>query len=136
MLDLASMTNDDFCTPITPSPSRAAAQIVIDESGMVFLSHKLALKFSKRPVQLRLDKTRTAIQISYAESDTDPLSIIFPKSGRKSLPNASELLRKERIALPAVFCSYEPLDGEIWRGAYAENPTTSSPSASQTKKKK
>lgn len=136
MLDLASMTNEDFCTPITPPVSRTAAQIVIDESGMVSLSSKLALKFSKKPVQLRFNKDRTAIQISYAESGADPLSIIFPKSGRKPLPSAQELLKQKRITFPAVFRSYEPLDGEKWRGAHMVNPTISSPTTSPAKKRK
>lgn len=136
MLDLASMTNEDFCTPVTPPVPQTSARIVVDEFGMVSLSNNLALAFSKKPVQLRFNKDRTAIQISHAESATDPFCIVFPKSGRKLLPNAQELLKQKQIAFPAIFRSCEPPDGEVWRGAYVPNPTTSSRPASPAKKKK
>lgn len=136
MLDLASMTNEDFCTPITPPVTRASSQIVIDASGTVSLSSKLAEKFSKKPVHLRFNENRTAIQISYAGTEADPLSIVFPKSGRKLLPSAQALLKQKRIALPAIFRSYEPLDSDKWRGAHMQNPTPSSSPTSHSKKKK
>lgn len=84
MLDLASMTNEVFCTPVTPPVPQTSARIVVDEFGMVSLSNNLALAFSKKPVQLRFNKDRTSIQISHVESATDPFLHRFPKKWSKT----------------------------------------------------
>ena len=108
MLDLKNITDEEFSILVTPSAPQAAMYV------------KVAEKLTKMPVQIRFNKDCTAIQICVAGSGD---SVTFPKSGRKTVPNAAKILRENRIQFPAIF------NGEIcgenvkWRGALQVNPT-------------
>lgn len=120
MLDLKNMTDEEFSILVTPSAPQAAMYVKIEETGSVLLSSKVAEKMAKMPVQIRFNKDCTAIQICAAGSGD---SVTFPKSGRKTVPNAAKIHRENRIQFPAIF------NGEIcgenvkWRGALQVNPT-------------
>lgn len=136
MLDLKNMSDEEFCIVVTPPVTRVAMQITIDESGNVSLSGKLAEQFSKKPVQIRFTKEGTAIQISCSKDKADTYDIVFPKSGRKMIPSAKEILKQNRIAFLVVFSSYDMPESGKWRGARQENPTPKPSACSRNTKKK
>lgn len=116
MLNLAAMSDEEFCVPVRPPVPQTPARVVINEKGLVSLNGKLAEKFANRPVRLCFNQAGTAIQIACTRKK-DPLNIVFPKNGRKRLPDARELLMEKRIAFPAIFTNEAPTGGEVWRGA-------------------
>lgn len=120
MLDLKSMPDEEFSILVTPSASRAVMYVRVEENGSVLLSSKVAEKLAKVPVQLRFNKDCTAIQISAAGCES---SMTFPKSGRKTVPNAAKILKENKIPFPVVFRG--DLCGETakWRGKRQVNPT-------------
>lgn len=134
MLDLKSMSDEEFTILITPSVPQAAMYVKVEESGKILLCSKIAEKIAKKSVQIRFNQSYTAIQIS--ESTTKENIVIFPKSGRKTVPNAAEMLKKNKVPLPAVFQGYFCTEFEKWRGERQQNPITkSSPTTRGTKKK-
>lgn len=100
MLDLKNITDEEFSILVTPSAPQAAMYVKVEETGSVLLSSKVAEKLTKMPVQIRFNKDCTAIQICVAGSGD---SVTFPKSGRKTVPNAAKILRENRIQFPAIF---------------------------------
>lgn len=136
MLDLRNMSDEEFCVVVTPPVTRVAMQVTIDESGNVSLSGKLAEQFSKKPVQIRFNKEGTAIQITCSKNKADTTDIVFPKSGRKTIPSAKEILKQNRITFPVVFSSYDVPENEKWRGARQENPILKPSAGSRNTKKK
>ena len=135
MLDLRNMTDEEFSIIVTPSTPQTAMQITINESGKVAMSGKLAQKFSKKPVQLRFNRDFSAIQLEESPENEEYNSITFPKNGRKTIANATELLKENRIPLPAVFQGY-CLNDTKWRGERQQNPTMKSSSSTRNAKKK
>lgn len=135
MLDLRSMSDEEFTIVVTPSVPQAATHITIDESGKVLLSSKIAEKFAKKPVQLRFNKDFTAIQLAQLSAETDSGCIVFPKSGRKTLEDATALLKQNRIPFPAVYQGY-CLEPGKWRGERQQNPTAKSSASTRNTKKK
>lgn len=134
MLDLRSMSDEDFTVFVTPSAPQATMRVTVEESGKVLLSSKVAEKFSKIPVRIQFNRDYTAIQISQAIDGED--SIVFPKNGRKGGLNASELLRKSNIPLPAVFRGCFCNEPNKWRGERQQNPISRpSPTIRTTSKK-
>ena len=101
MLDLRSMSDEEFSVLVTPSVPQAAMYVRVEESGKILLSSKVAEKVAKTPVHIRFNKDYTAVQISKA--DMQEKSILFPKNGRKTVPDAAEILKRNHIPLPAVF---------------------------------
>lgn len=87
MLDLKNITDEEFSILVTPSAPQAAMYVKVEETGSVLLSSKVAEKLTKMPVQIRFNKDCTAIQICVAGSGD---SVTFPKSGRKTVPNAAK----------------------------------------------
>lgn len=135
MLDLRSMSDEEFAIVVTPSAPQTATHITIDESGKVLLSSKVAEQFAKKSVQLRFNKDFTAIQLAQLSAEADLNSIVFPKNGRKTLWNATELLKKNHIPLPAVYQGY-CLESGKWRGERQQNPTVKSSASTRNTKKK
>ena len=134
MLDLSSMSDEEFTVLVTPSVPQAAMYVTVEESGKVYLSSKVAEKVAKTPVHIRFNRDYTAIQISKA--DAQEKSILFPKNGRKSIPDAAGILKRNHIPLPAVFQGYFCTEFEKWRGERQPNPTAKpSPTIRNTKKK-
>lgn len=120
MLDLKNMSDEEFSILVTPSAPQAAMYVRVEETGSVLLSSKVAEILANVPVQLRFNRDCTAIQISTGESDS---SVIFPKSGRKTIPNAAKILRDHNISFPVVFRG--DICGETgkWRGERQPNPS-------------
>lgn len=116
-MDLKSMSDEEFSILVTPSAPQAAMYVKVEE---VALSSKVAEKLVKIPVQIRFNKDCTAIQIAAAESES---SVTFPKSGRKTIPNAVKILKENRIPFPVVFSGELCEDAAKWRGERRINPT-------------
>lgn len=106
MLDLRSMSDEEFTVLVTPSVPQAAMYVTVEESGKVYLSSKVAEKIARKPVHIRFNRDYTALQIAQTTTEAEPKSVVFPKNGRKTIEDAAELLRKNRIPLPAVFRGY------------------------------
>lgn len=134
MLDLRSMSDEEFSVLVTPSVPQAAMYVTVEESGKVLLSGKVAERVAKKPVHIRFNRDYTAIQISKA--DAEEKSILFPKNGRKTVPDAAEILKRNRIPLPAVFQGYFCTESDKWRGERQQNPTTKPSRATPSTKKK
>ena len=136
MLDLRSMSDEEFTVLVIPSVPQTAMHVTVEESGKISLSSKVAEKLSQIPVQIYFKRDYSAIQISPAISQTEESSIIFPKNGRKGGLNAAEKLEESNIPLPAVFCGYFCDESNKWRGERQLNPTSKpSPTSRSTKKK-
>lgn len=119
MLDLKNMPDEDFSILVTPSVPQTLMYVKVEENGYVLLSSKVAEKLAKVPVQIRFNKDCTAIQIS-AEGYEN--SVIFPKNGRKSMPNTAKILREKRIPFPVVFRGDVCGENAKWRGERQVNP--------------
>ena len=136
MLNLKSMRDEEFCVIVKPPVARISMQVTIDEGGNVSLSAKLAEQFAKKPVQIRLNQEATAIQIACVEEFDRMDRIVFPKNGRKKIPDAYEILKRQLITFPVIFSSYDLPENEKWRGGRQENPTTKPLTSSRSAKKK
>lgn len=123
MLDLRSMSDEDFSVLVTQSVSRTTMRVTVSESGAILFSSKVAEKLSKIPVRIQFNRGYTAIQISKIASETEEGGIILPKNGRKTGLNAAEILKENHIPLPAVFHGYFCSDDK-WRGERQQNPTS------------
>lgn len=136
MLNLKNLPDEEFSIVVTPPIPQSNVQLTINQSGHVYLSSKLAQHFSKKPVQLSFNRDYTAVQLLQLSSESDPNCLIFPKNGRKLIPNAAELLQGKRIPFPAVFQGPIMSDtAEKWRGGYHKNPTAKSSNDSRNTKK-
>ena len=135
MLDLRSMSDEDFAVVVTPSLPEAGSHITIDASGKVSLSGKIAEKFARKSVQLQFNRDFSAIQLVESTQQPYPYSLVFPKNGRENIPNATELLRQNKIPFPAVYRGY-CLDAGKWRGELQQNPTAKSSASTRKIKKK
>ncbi|MGO5061560.1 hypothetical protein ACTQ3Z_07230 [Lawsonibacter sp. LCP25S3_F5] len=133
MLDLKNMSDEEFSILVTPPTPQAIMYVKIEENGNVLLSSKVAEKLAKTPVQIRFNRDCTAIQIAVAGSTN---SVTFPKSGRKTMPNAVKILKENKIPLPAIFNGELCEETTKWRGERQTNPTGRlSPTTRNTKKK-
>lgn len=130
------MSDSEFSVVVTPPVVQLSMRVTLDEKGNVQLSGKLAEQFSKKPVEIRFYKGLTAIQISCLPGDARAGVIVFPKSGRKTIPSTAELLKQAAISLPAVFTSYDVPENGKWRGARQENPIPKPLTHSRTTKRK
>lgn len=136
MLDLRSMSDDEFTVLVTPTVPQITMRITVEESGKILLSSKVAAKLSQTPIRICFNQDYTAMQISASIGKLGEGSIIFPKNGRKGGLNAAEKLRKSNIPLPAVFCGYFCDEPNKWRGERQLNPTSKPlPTSRSTKKK-
>lgn len=136
MLDLKNMSDSEFCDVVKPPVKRAAMQVTLDKAGNVSLSGKPAEQLSGKPVEIRFNKARTAIQIVCLPEYMKNGSIMFPKNGRKTIPNAAELVKQVSVSFPVVFSSYDIPENGKWRGARQENPTTKPSRSSRSTKQK
>ena len=130
MLNLKNLPDEEFSIVVTPPIPQSNVQLTISQSGHVYLSSKLAQHFSKRPVQLSFNRDYTAVQLLQLPSESDPNCLVFPKNGRKLIPNAAELLQGKRIPCPIMSDT-----AEKWRGGYYKNPTAKSSNDSRNTKK-
>lgn len=118
MLDLKRMPDEEFRILVTPSVPKTVMYVKVEENGNALLCSKAAERLAKIPDQLRFNKDCTAIQLFAAGSEN---SVIFPKSGRKTMPNAAKLLAERKAPFPVVFV-----------GSSSKKPTNGEENASQT----
>ena len=133
MLDLKSMSDEEFNILVVPSVPRASMYVKIEENGGMLLSSKLAAQLSKIPLQIRFNNDCTAIQLVVAESEC---SVMFPKNGRKMMPNAAKILRERKISFPVVYRGEICEERIKWRGERQENPTKKQSTITRSIKKK
>lgn len=133
MLNLKAMSDEEFNILVTPSLPRTVMYVKVEENGSVLLSSKVTEKLSKIPVQIRFNRDCTAIQVSAAASEE---SLMFPKSGRKVVPDAAKILKEKKIPFPAVFHGEFCGETTKWRGERQENPTTRRSRTTRGTKKK
>ena len=116
---MKNILDEEFSILVTPSAPQTVMHVRVEETGSVLLSSKVAEILAKVPVQLRFNKDCTALQISTGECEN---SVIFPKSGRKTVPNAANILRDHRISFPVVFRGDIYGEADKWRRARQPNP--------------
>lgn len=115
MLDLRSMSDDEFTVLVTPTVPQTTMRVTVEGSDKILLSSRVAAKLSQTPIRSCFNQDYTAMQISASVGKSGEGSIIFPKNGRKGGLNAAEKLRKSNIPLPAVFVAtsaMSPISGE------------------------
>lgn len=132
-MEWKNIPDEEFSILVKPTVTQPVTFAKVSADGYISLSCKIAEKFGKKPVQIRLNRDCTAIQIAQAEGEN---CVIFPKNGRKRMPEVVRILGEHKVPLPAVyaggFCDYQLK----WRGVGQENPTgRQSPITRATKKK-
>ncbi len=100
MLDLKNIPDEEFSILVTLAAPQTVMYVSVEETGSVLLSSKVAEILAKVPAQLLFNKDCTATQISTGECEN---SVIFPKSGRKTVPNAAKIFRDHRISFSVFF---------------------------------
>lgn len=135
MMNLKDMPLEAFSVIVSPPDTTPFARITVNADGVVVLSSKVAEQFAKKPVELSFNEVRNVIQVKLINPERSQDILIFPKSGRKTIPNAVEELQKKNIPLPAEYRGYIVADG-IWRGAHYVNPTMPPANSTRNTKKK
>lgn len=133
MTELKKMLDEEFEILIVPTIPQTATYVKVEADGYITLSSKIAEKFKKTPVQIRLNQDCTAIQIAQAEGEN---CVTFPKNGRKKMQDAARILGEHKVQLPAVYAGGFCDDQLKWRGAYRENPTGRQSQITHATKKK
>lgn len=64
MLDLRSMSDDEFTVLVTPTVPQITMRVTVEESGKILLSSKVAAKLSQTPIRICFNQDYTAMQIS------------------------------------------------------------------------
>lgn len=136
MLDLRNMSDEEFSIIVRSSAPQSILQVTFDENGYVLFNSKLAEKFAQKTVQLGFNPNFTALQVAYTEGPIDESKYIFPKNGRKKIPEIAEYFKKAHIPFPVVFRGILLDTGEKWRGERQANPTEKPLQTSQRTKKK
>lgn len=90
--------------------------VVIQGNGEVLLGGELRRYFAGRPVEIRFNEPRTAIQIAWMKGEAGN-AIVFPESGREVIPSAAELLRQKDVSFQALFIGDDEPENGKWRGA-------------------
>ena len=83
------MSGEEFSILITPSAPQDTMYVKVEKTRKRIASSKVTEKLTKKPVQIRLNKDCSTIQISAAGSAG---SVTFPKSSRKTVPNSAKNL--------------------------------------------
>ena len=125
-MDLKRMPDEEFSILVTPSVPKTVMYVKVEENGNALLCSKVAERLAKIPDQLRFNKDCTAIQ----------LSVIFPKGGRKTMPNAAKLLAERKAPFPVVFRGEFFEETNNWRGERQSNPTMWSSQTTRSTRKK
>ena len=123
MLDLRNMSDEEFSIVVRSSAPQSTLQVTFNENGYVQFNSKLAEKFARKIVQLGFNPGFTALQVACTEEPIDDSKYIFPKNGRKKIPEVADYFKKAHILFPVVFCGILLENGEKWRGERQVNPT-------------
>ena len=116
MLDLRNMSDEEFSIVVRSSAPQSTLQVTFNENGYVQFNSKLAEKFARKIVQLGFNPGFTALQVACTEEPIDDSKYIFPKNGRKKIPEVADYFKKAHIPFPVVFCGILLENGEKWRG--------------------
>ena len=136
MLDLRNMSDEEFSIVVRSSAPQSTLQVTFNENGYVQFNSKLAEKFARKIVQLGFNPGFTALQVACKEEPIDDSKYIFPKNGRKEIPEVADYFKKAHIPFPVVFCGILLENGEKWRGEQQVNPTEKPLQTSRSIKKK
>lgn len=136
MLDLRNMSDEEFSIVVRSSAPQSTLQVTFNENGYVQFNSKLAEKFARRIVQPGFNPGFTALQVACTEEPIDDSKYIFPKNGRKKIPEVADYFKKAHIPFPVVFCGILLENGEKWRGERQVNPTEKPLQTSRSIKKK
>ena len=136
MLDLRNMSDEEFSIVVRSSAPQSTLQGTFNENGYVQFNSKLAEKFARKIVQLGFNPGFTALQVACTEEPIDDSKYIFPKNGRKKIPEVADYFKKAHIPFPVVFCGILLENGEKWRGERQVNPTEKPLQTSRSIKKK
>ncbi len=124
------LKREQFTIQIHPPVARSALQCInIYENGELALNGKLAQTIYGQPFLLAFTDDARALALIPTEKSTD--TIQFPKSGRKHIPDAIELLNKKKIPFPAQYEVWFNQEESFWQGDLSENPTNKHPLAQQ-----
>ena len=116
------LKKEQFTIQIHPPIARSALQCInIYENGDFTLNGKLAQTIHGQAFLLAFTSDARALALIPAEKSTE--TIQFPKSGRKRIPDVSELLKRKKIVLPAQYEVWFNREENFWQGDLAENPT-------------
>ena len=86
------------------------------------MNRKLAEKLGGKTLEILF--TDSGRNFLIMENGDSKLQITFPKSGSRKLPDLTNMLKKQKISLPARYEVWQRDDG-YWQGDYFENPTVS-----------
>ena len=130
------MSDEEFSIVVRSSAPQSTLQVTFNENGYVQFNSKLAEKFARKIVQLGFNPGFTALQVACTEEPIDDSKYIFPKNGRKKIPEVADYFKKAHILFPVVFCGILLENGEKWRGERQVNPTEKPLQTSRSIKKK
>ena len=130
------MSDEEFSIVVRSSAPQSTLQVTFNENGYVQFNSKLAEKFARKIVQLGFNPGFTAMQVACTEEPIDDSKYIFPKNGRKKIPEVADYFKKAHIPFPVVFCGILLENGEKWRGERQVNPTEKPLQTSRSIKKK
>lgn len=115
------LKREQFTIQIHPPVARSALQCInIYENGDFTLNGKLAQVIHGQPFLLVFTGDARAFALIPTEKSTD--TIQFPKSGRKRIPDVTELLNKKKIPFPAQYEVWFNQEERFWQGDLSENP--------------
>lgn len=124
------LKREQFTIQIHPPVARNALQCInINENGDFNLNGKLAQTIKGQAFLLAFTEDAKSLALIPSEKDTD--AIRFPKSGRKRIPDVTELLYKKKIPLPVQYEVWFNQEENFWQGDLAENPTKDQPQGQQ-----
>ena len=63
MLDLRSMSDDEFTVLVTPTVPQTTMRVTVEESGKILLSSKVAAKLSQTPIRIYFNQDYTAMHL-------------------------------------------------------------------------
>ena len=136
MLDLRNMSDEEFSIVVRSSAPQSTLQVTFNENGYVQFNSKLAEKFARKIVQLGFNPGFTALQVACTEEPIDDSKYIFPKNGRKKIPEVADYFKKAHIPFPVVFRGVLLENDEKWRGERQQNPTEKPLQTSRSTKNK
>ena len=116
------LKKEQFTIQIHPPVSRNDLKCInIYENGDFNLNGKLAQTLKGQAFLLAFTEDVKALALIPVENDTD--AIHFPKSGRRRIPDVTELLSQKKILFPAQYEVWFNQEENYWQGDLSENPT-------------
>lgn len=112
-----------FTQRISPPENRSTVLCVnILADGKFNMNGKLSEKLGGKALEILF--TDSGRNFLIAEKGEMEMPITFPKSGSRKLPVIADMLKRQKISLPAKYEVWQRDDG-YWQGDFLENPTVS-----------